>query len=452
MHVNKKRKAQMFIITMIFLIGFVYTIQYNLYQYSLINMIEPFERGGENLLLNIKNLFTETLVQSSTCMEAGNELEILKNKLLLQIFKGGYVIERLEYSLDCDLWDSILYPPLLLTVSMTTEKTETNADFEIFRFAEFDELGPTIENTQAYPVLVHENETVTIKADISDKSGVDTFTTKASIKDLGENEIALIDLFIPPESGGDIYSATYWGDWESGSYCSDPEGCHYLVDISACDLLGWCTEVRHSWDETPPKITNVVTTTMPIEPGQEISVSANVTDNFQLDESEIKAHILDIEENSIHTFLLSASIGNTYEGSWNSNGTEKSSFYVDITACDIAQNCVEFKSERDEAGPVITNADIIPRSIYPDESITITADISDFSGVDADTVITHIQETDEVDIDTLILNLSSGDMFSGTYSGIWDSTGFCEDPIGCAYYVDIIACDLSGICEEAENI
>ncbi len=95
-------------------------------------------------------------------------------------------------------------------------------------------------------------------------------------------------------------------------------------------------------------------------------------------------------------------------------------------------------------GPVIINDAVVPRSTPTGIALYISADISDVDGVDTSTTVAYIQNPDEVDIDIVILMLSEGNEYDGTYLGVW--TG----PNG-AYYIDMVACDIEGNCSETEN-
>jgi hypothetical protein len=103
-------------------------------------------------------------------------------------------------------------------------------------------------------------------------------------------------------------------------------------------------------------------------------------------------------------------------------------------------------------GPTIENALIDPRSGLPGTIFTISATISDTSGVDPNTTIAIIKDDslNEIAIENMVL--IGGDEFSGDYQASWDSAGYCFDPEGCAYYADIEACDIFGICSKVENI
>ena len=106
--------------------------------------------------------------------------------------------------------------------------------------------------------------------------------------------------------------------------------------------------------------------------------------------------------------------------------------------------------------PIISNGQVVPLSGPPGTIFTITADISDPQGVDPATTKAHIQDPDEADV--VVVDLyddglhSDGGAGDGTYGEAWDSTGVCVAPLGCAYFIDIVACDMLGTCGEAENI
>jgi len=105
--------------------------------------------------------------------------------------------------------------------------------------------------------------------------------------------------------------------------------------------------------------------------------------------------------------------------------------------------------------PNIQNGQISPLSGVDGTIFTISAEITDSSGVNPSTTIAHIQDPDETDIDTELLHDDgiNGDLVANddNYTAQWNSTGYC--PSGeCSYFVDITACDNLGNCGEAENL
>jgi len=124
MALRKKHKAQMFIVTMIFLIGFIFSVQQNLFQYSEADVPGSMEQNDIYLLWNIRDLFRDTLEGSADCAEAQTRLSTLENYLNTRIFRGGYVLE-VGYQLLCENWESATEAPLKLSITLTGEKTET---------------------------------------------------------------------------------------------------------------------------------------------------------------------------------------------------------------------------------------------------------------------------------------------------------------------------------------
>jgi len=131
-----RRKGQMFIITMVFLIGFVFAVQQNLFQYSALEVSEYIEQNDAYLLQNIKGLFSDAL-QSVTgcetaeecCSTASQKVSSLSNYLTSQILKGGYVLE-LGYSfLDCEANWETNNNVLKIDIVLISETTETKATY-----------------------------------------------------------------------------------------------------------------------------------------------------------------------------------------------------------------------------------------------------------------------------------------------------------------------------------
>jgi len=96
----------------------------------------------------------------------------------------------------------------------------------------------------------------------------------------------------------------------------------------------------------------------------------------------------------------------------------------------------------DTTAPTVNNVLITPFSGPLGTVFTISADVSDPSGVQS--VVAHIQNPDETDVDTVPLLDPDVD---GTYTGTWDSFSFS----GGSYVMDVIAIDTLLNAGEAEN-
>jgi len=136
MRFGKKRKAEMFIITMIFLIGFVFAVQQNLLQYSVIDISEPLEENDVYLLWNIRELFNESLLDSADCLDAGTRMQGLKNYMDTQILRGGYALELNYTFMACEANWGTGNNILRIDVKLVSETTETIAAYYFSNFIE----------------------------------------------------------------------------------------------------------------------------------------------------------------------------------------------------------------------------------------------------------------------------------------------------------------------------
>lgn len=100
------------------------------------------------------------------------------------------------------------------------------------------------------------------------------------------------------------------------------------------------------------------------------------------------------------------------------------------------------EAPKDDTPPTIADVDIEPSSGPLGTIFTISADVSDPSGVDK--VVAYVQRPDETDIATITLTDPEDD---GTFSGSWDSAG---GSIG-KYWVDLVARDILDNSGEEDN-
>jgi hypothetical protein len=115
-------KGQMFIITMVFLIGLVFAVQNNLSAYNFLDLAKAFEKNDLYLLEGIKISFNEAL-KYPTCSETEKNLRELADFLEERII-GGTSIE-IDYSFSC--------PPknLSLTIHLKSIEMDTRETLEL---------------------------------------------------------------------------------------------------------------------------------------------------------------------------------------------------------------------------------------------------------------------------------------------------------------------------------
>lgn len=136
-------KGQMFIITMVFLVGLIFAVQNSLSQYSFLNLADAYTGNELALLTSVRQSFRDTLAGAFTCEEAGPLLLELESFLERRPVAGKTV--EIDQALDCrageldltirirypggELADTIIItPPILSPVNITypINQTPTN--------------------------------------------------------------------------------------------------------------------------------------------------------------------------------------------------------------------------------------------------------------------------------------------------------------------------------------
>lgn len=120
-------KAQMFIITMVFLVGLVFAVQTSLSQYSFIDLADSFKDNQGELYTSVITSFESTLL-SPDCPAARvhkNELEQFMEGRVI----GGTTID-VDATLDCAEWGN---QPLQLAVTIRNAENDIHDDVALPR-------------------------------------------------------------------------------------------------------------------------------------------------------------------------------------------------------------------------------------------------------------------------------------------------------------------------------
>jgi len=125
-------KAQMFIITMVFLVGLVFTVQQILLQYVFLDLPAQFQRDDFYLMQNIRDAFNQTL-QVSNCASAPANLGELADFMKQQI-GSKYVIdlENTLSTLNCTSFGTN-NPSLILKIHLIGPDTDTRNAFNLYK-------------------------------------------------------------------------------------------------------------------------------------------------------------------------------------------------------------------------------------------------------------------------------------------------------------------------------
>lgn len=119
------RKAQMFVITMIFLLGLIFTVQRLLFQYTALDLSAPFRENTVYLLENTRDAINRTIKTTPDCADFSAKMQELNDFLDRSIPRGGYSLS-LSYKVNCTYW--INSPPNNAPLNLTIQIVGKNAD------------------------------------------------------------------------------------------------------------------------------------------------------------------------------------------------------------------------------------------------------------------------------------------------------------------------------------
>jgi len=118
------RKAQMFIISMLFLVGLIFSVQQLLFQYTALDLSAPYRENDIYLLKNLKDVVNTTIKKTQECPDFSEKMEELSSYLKSGAQMGGYGLS-LDYTLDCSHWSDTSAPPLNLTIHIAGKGSDT---------------------------------------------------------------------------------------------------------------------------------------------------------------------------------------------------------------------------------------------------------------------------------------------------------------------------------------
>ncbi len=115
------KKGQLFLVAIVFLIGIIYVVQQSLFNYTSVEMSEPFENTDIVLFENIVNLVNETIRDTPSCNETKDSFEGKMSDLKLSLLREhgrAYSID-IVYEIDCFRWKNTPPSPAPLRMSVT---------------------------------------------------------------------------------------------------------------------------------------------------------------------------------------------------------------------------------------------------------------------------------------------------------------------------------------------
>ena len=107
----------MFIITMVFLAGLMYSVQMLLFSYSALDLSSPFRENEIFILYNVKDMINQTIKQTAECQDFLVKMDSIRSFLDSRPPRGGY-ITTVTYRYNCSFWANTppASPPLNVSV------------------------------------------------------------------------------------------------------------------------------------------------------------------------------------------------------------------------------------------------------------------------------------------------------------------------------------------------
>jgi len=119
------KKAQMFIIAAIFLVGLIFSVQQLLFQYAAMDTSAPLRDNDIYILKNVNSTISQAIRSATDCADFSKKMDELDTFFGSRIPSRGYLLS-LSYRLNCTNWNNPAGPaPLNLTIQIVGKTSET---------------------------------------------------------------------------------------------------------------------------------------------------------------------------------------------------------------------------------------------------------------------------------------------------------------------------------------
>ena len=128
----KPSKAQMFVITMVFLAELVFAVQQGLFQYGSVDLSQTFQDDRAPLFRALVRAYNQTILSARDCNDAQERLAMLKSSTDQQP-QAGYSLTATP-TLDCTRWGKSPpeLPPLNLSVRINAIDSDASNSYALY--------------------------------------------------------------------------------------------------------------------------------------------------------------------------------------------------------------------------------------------------------------------------------------------------------------------------------
>jgi hypothetical protein len=125
-------KGQMFILTMVFLVGLIFSVQTLLLSYSYVDLSRVSQDSDANVMRVLVSAIQDTVEGTEFCSDVSGNLDEL-NLAIGTGMLASYDIE-ISYGIVCGWWQNQPpgLPPVVADIRITGETTETEAEFSFY--------------------------------------------------------------------------------------------------------------------------------------------------------------------------------------------------------------------------------------------------------------------------------------------------------------------------------
>ena len=118
-------KGQMFVLTMIFLMGMVFVVQQVLFTYSSVDLV-----AGLN---SLRDTAEQTVITTSDCADVGKNLNEFEGFFRSHVMESEFVVSA-DHELNCGNWDNFppAPPPVVMTVYVKGKGFDSSARFDLY--------------------------------------------------------------------------------------------------------------------------------------------------------------------------------------------------------------------------------------------------------------------------------------------------------------------------------
>jgi hypothetical protein len=125
-------RGQMFILTMVFLVGLIFSVQTLLLSYSYVDLSRVTQDSDANVMRVLVAAIQDTVEETESCSDVSGNLK----ELNVAIGTGMLATHDIEisYNISCGRWQNQYpaLPPVETDMRITGERTETEARFSFY--------------------------------------------------------------------------------------------------------------------------------------------------------------------------------------------------------------------------------------------------------------------------------------------------------------------------------